>query len=183
MLDLQVVRDEADDRPRSPTSSSIFQRPESPSERRCVSLMKSSRKPIAPQASVANSTVSPCSVKCVTGRNATVAANRIMQAAHRRRPLLGDVMLRPLLADVLPELVRAQELDEARADQDRHDQRDERGDQDSGHGAATPASAVRDDLEPDRAGALHEHDVARPDELARERRRLRGARRPIRRGS
>ena len=60
------------------TSSSIFHRPASPSERRCVSLMKSSRNPIAPHASVVNSTVSPCSVKCVDARNATVAASRII---------------------------------------------------------------------------------------------------------
>src|SRR4029450_9350163 len=34
-----------------------FQRPRNPSDRRCVSLMKSSRKPIAPQPSVTKSTL------------------------------------------------------------------------------------------------------------------------------
>ena len=46
----------------TPARSRSFQRPGRPSERWCVRLMKSSRKPIAPQASVANSTVSPWSV-------------------------------------------------------------------------------------------------------------------------
>ena len=51
-------------------------------------------------------------------------------------------MLGPLLADVLAEFVAAQERDEARADEDRQDQRDERGDEDSRHGAVTAASAA-----------------------------------------
>ena len=59
------------------------------------------------------------------------------QAAHRRRPLLGQVVLGAVLADVLAELVPAQELDELRADDDRHDQRDERGDEDAGLDAVT----------------------------------------------
>src|SRR5581483_2228327 len=63
------------------------------------------------------------------------------QPAHRRRPLLGQVMLGALLADVLPELVGAEEVDEPGADDDRDDERDERCDQDSRHGATAPASA------------------------------------------
>ena len=63
------------------------------------------------------------------------------EAAHRGRARLRQVMLGSLLADVLPEFVLAQEGDEARADQDRQDQRYERCDEDSAHGAATPTSA------------------------------------------
>ena len=61
-------------------------------------------------------------------------------AAHRRRPLLDDVPLRPVLADELPELLAAQEGDEARAEQDREQHRHDRGDD---HAAQTfaPASA------------------------------------------
>ena len=55
------------------------------------------------------------------------------QTAHRRRPLLRDVMLRAVLADVLPELVATEELDEAWPDRDRDDQRHERGDEDPTH--------------------------------------------------
>src|SRR4029077_9373384 len=64
------------------------------------------------------------------------------QPAHRRRPRLRRVMLRSLLPDVLSELVVAQERDEAWADEDRQDQGHERRDEDSCHGAVTPASAA-----------------------------------------
>src|ERR1700693_3305881 len=63
------------------------------------------------------------------------------QAAHRRRALLGDVVLGPLLPDVLPELVLPQKRDELGADEDRDDQCHECRDQDSGHRAVTPARA------------------------------------------
>src|SRR5947209_18724397 len=65
------------------------------------------------------------------------------QAAHRRRPLLRSVMLGAILANVRAELVAAQELDEARADGDRHDQRDESCDQDTGHSASASATTSR----------------------------------------
>ena len=42
-----------------------------------MSFVKSSRNPIAPQASVANRIVSDCSRKCETGRKPTVAAKRM----------------------------------------------------------------------------------------------------------
>ena len=65
-------------------SRNSFQRPRSPSERRCVSLMKSSRKPIAPHASVTNSTVSAGTLYFETARNAIVATTRIS-----RPPIVG----------------------------------------------------------------------------------------------
>jgi len=49
-------------------SSSSFHRALSPSERRCVSLMKSSMKPIAPQASVTKRTVSAGTVYLPSAR-------------------------------------------------------------------------------------------------------------------
>ena len=55
-------------------------------------------------------------------------------------PCLIDVARRALLADVLAELLAAEEVDEARAGDDRDDARDDAGDEDSGH-AVTPASA------------------------------------------
>src|SRR5438105_600856 len=64
--------------------SRSFQRPESPSERLCVSLMKSSRKPIAPQASVTKSTVSAGTLYLLTARNAIVAVTRMS-----RPPITG----------------------------------------------------------------------------------------------
>src|SRR5581483_2247016 len=63
------------------------------------------------------------------------------QAAHRRRAGLREVVLRAFFADVLAELVAPQERDEARTDEDRRDQRDQRRDQDARHRAGTPASA------------------------------------------
>ena len=64
-------------------------------------------------------------------------------ATHRRRPLLDDVVLRPLLADVLPELVAAEEFDEAGPDRDRQDERDAGGDEDADHDSgSTRASAT-----------------------------------------
>src|SRR5919206_590850 len=61
-----------------------FQRPRRPSERRCVSLMKSSRKPIAPQPSVTNNTVSAGTLYFDTRRNAIVATTR-----NSRPPIVG----------------------------------------------------------------------------------------------
>src|SRR5438445_2042427 len=58
-------------------SRSIFQRPRRPSDRRCVSLMKSSRKPIAPQPRVTKSTVSAGTLYLETARNAAVATTRM----------------------------------------------------------------------------------------------------------
>ncbi len=129
---LLVVRASADG-DRDPSSSSIFQRPESPSERRWRSLVKSSRKPIAPQASIVPKIVSAGSVNRESTTNAIEAAASDQQAAHRRRSLLDGVPFRPLLADVLAELVLAQEGDEARPDEDRDDHRDDRRDQNSRH--------------------------------------------------
>src|SRR3954453_2867423 len=63
---------------------SIFQRPRKPSERRCVSLMKSSRNPIAPQPSVTKRTVSAGTLYFDTARNAPVATTRIS-----RPPIVG----------------------------------------------------------------------------------------------
>ena len=88
------------------------------------------------------------------------------QPAHRRRARLRRVMLGQVLADVLPELVLAQERDEARADEDRHDQRHERRDEDSVSRRRHPRERVSDDLEADRARALDEHDVSRLELLA-----------------
>src|SRR6478672_1339994 len=65
-------------------SSSNFQRAFRPSDRRCVSLMKSSVKPIAPQASVTKSTVSAGTVYRATARYATVPAPSIS-----RPPMIG----------------------------------------------------------------------------------------------
>src|SRR6478672_7861720 len=65
-------------------SSSNFQRAFRPSERRCVNLMKSSVKPIAPQASVTKRTVRAGTVYRATARYATVPAPSI-----RRPPMIG----------------------------------------------------------------------------------------------
>ena len=59
------------------------------------------------------------------------------EAAHRRGSLLDAVSLRQLLADVLAELVLAQEGDELRADDDRHDHRDHACGQDADHWRVT----------------------------------------------
>src|SRR3989441_2418291 len=65
-------------------SRSSFQRAFRPSDRRCVSLMKSSMKPIAPQARVTKSTVSAGTVYLATARYATVPAPSI-----KRPPMIG----------------------------------------------------------------------------------------------
>src|SRR5438128_1786120 len=63
------------------------------------------------------------------------------QAAHRRRALLGAVMLRPLGTDVLAERVAAQKVDEPRTDEDRDHHRDDGGDEDADQCVGAPASA------------------------------------------
>src|SRR5262249_39449581 len=55
------------------------------------------------------------------------------KSAHRRRALLGDVVLWPLGPDLLPVLPHAQETDEAGAEPDRDDQSEDAGDQNSDH--------------------------------------------------
>jgi hypothetical protein len=58
-------------------SSNSFHRPASPSERRRVTLVKSSRKPIAPQATVTAKTVSADSVYSLRTRNGSAEARTI----------------------------------------------------------------------------------------------------------
>jgi len=55
------------------------------------------------------------------------------QTAHRRRALLGDVVLGTLLANLLAVLLPLEEGDEARPDEDREHHRDERGDDHARH--------------------------------------------------
>src|SRR5262249_23696430 len=64
---------------------------------------------------------------------------------HRRRPLLDRVRGRAFGADRLAVLAQAQEVDEARAGDDRDHHRDDPGDQDVDHYAGAPvrASATR----------------------------------------
>ena len=64
--------------------SSILIRPESPSERRWRTLIRSSRKPIAPQASIVPKIVSAGSVRTVVAKKAIVAAITI-----RTPPIVG----------------------------------------------------------------------------------------------
>src|SRR5919197_566271 len=64
--------------------STSFQRPFRPRERRCVTLMKSSAKPIAPQARVTKRTVSAGTVYLERARNAAVATPSI-----RSPPMIG----------------------------------------------------------------------------------------------
>ena len=114
-------------------SSRSFQRPRRPSERRCVSFIQSSAKPIAAQARVTKKTVSASSVRSEKIRNGSDIDDHDQQAAHRRRPLLDHVPCGPLLADLLPELVAAQELDELRAGDDRDDHREDAREEDLNH--------------------------------------------------
>jgi hypothetical protein len=65
-------------------SSSSFQRPARPSERRRLTFVKSSRKPIAPQASVTANTVRAGSVYSLRTRNGSAAASTI-----RTPPIVG----------------------------------------------------------------------------------------------
>ena len=113
--------------------SSILTRPESPSERRWRSLIRSSRKPIAPQASIVPKIVSAGTVLDGRREEGDRRREHDQDAAHRRRPLLDRVVLGPLLADRLAERVAAQEVDEERAREDRDEQRDERRDEDVCH--------------------------------------------------
>src|SRR5919197_949292 len=62
------------------------------------------------------------------------------EPAHRRRPLLGDVVFWPLLSDLLAVLLAPEVGDELRADEDRNQERDDACDQDSAQ-ARTVASA------------------------------------------
>ncbi len=64
--------------------SRSFQRPLSPSERRCRTLNQSSMKPIAPQASVTKKTVSPACVYFESARNGMIIENTIS-----RPPMVG----------------------------------------------------------------------------------------------
>ena len=50
---------------------------------------------------------------------------------------------------------------------DRHDQRDEAGDEDAGHCASAPTSASATTSSPTAREALHEHRVARGDDGSR----------------
>ena len=59
--------------------------------------------------------------------------NDDQQPAHRRRALLGRVVLQPFLADVLADLVPAQVVDEGRPAEDRDDHGDECRNENSGH--------------------------------------------------
>src|SRR5437588_1394112 len=59
------------------------------------------------------------------------------QTSHRRRALLDPMSLRSFLANVLPELVPAQERDELRTDDDRHDHRDHACGEDADHAVGT----------------------------------------------
>src|SRR5438105_3652201 len=74
------------------------------------------------------------------GEEADAGGDQDQEPAHRRRPLLGDVVLGTLLADVLAELLAPQERDELRAEQDRDEQGDDPCDQDSAQ-VRTAASA------------------------------------------
>ena len=86
------------------------------------------------------------------------------QSAHRRRALLGDVVLGAFLADVLAELLAAQEADELRAGKDARSAG--RSPLPAGLGSsAHRRERFRDALEPERAGGLDEHDVAGLNEL------------------
>ena len=73
-----------------PSRSSIFQRPDSPSERWWRSLMKSSRKPIAPQPSVVPKIASAGSVYVAEREERDRGGEHDQQAAHRRRALLAS---------------------------------------------------------------------------------------------
>ena len=95
--------------------------------------MQSSRKPIAPQASVGAEDRQRRQRVVGQRQERDRRGEQDQQPAHRRRALLGRVVLQALLADVLAELVPAQEGDERRAAEDRDDHRDERRDEDSGH--------------------------------------------------
>ncbi len=64
------------------------------------------------------------------------------QAAHRRRPLLVEVMLRAFLPDVLAELVAPQELDEPRSDHEREGERDGGGDENADHGRGSSSASA-----------------------------------------
>src|SRR5437868_421094 len=63
------------------------------------------------------------------------------QTAHRRRALLAAVRLGAFFPDVLAELIRAQEADEPRSDDDRDDHREDPGGEDSDHAVATLLSS------------------------------------------
>ena len=64
------------------------------------------------------------------------------ETAHRGRPLLHTMSLGAFFADVLSELVPAQELDELRADEDRHHHRDHPSGEDVDHAVGTWVSAA-----------------------------------------
>src|SRR5262249_17833075 len=64
------------------------------------------------------------------------------EPAHRRRTLLGHVVLRPLLPDLLPELVAAEEVDEPWPDGDREGEAHGGGDEDTDHAPAPNAFAT-----------------------------------------
>ena len=79
-----------------------------------------------------------------------------------------------------PNSFERRNCDEARADQDRHDERDERGDEDAGHCAATPLSASATISSPTEREPFTSTTSPGPDELAGELRRCRPRRRPTR---
>ena len=100
------------------------------------------------------------------------------QPAHRRRALLGHVVLRAFLADVLAELVLAEKLDEPRSGRQGDAERDRGCDEDADH-APPPSSAFATTSSPTDREPLTR--IASPGRTSaqRERRGLGGGRRPL----
>ena len=99
--------------------------------------MKSSRKPIAAQASVDEEDGQRRQRVAAEGEERDRRRDDDQHAAHRRRALLGDVAAAgPSSRMCWPSSLAAQELDEPGAEQDRDQHRDDRGDDDAD---STPA--------------------------------------------
>src|SRR5437660_2221311 len=142
-----------------------FQRAFRPSDRRCVSLMKSSMKPIAPQANVTKRTVSAGTVYLATARYAAVPA-----PSTSRPPMIGVPCLVTWCSGPSSRIVCPYSLRRRKA-MKRGPARIEISI------AARPAIRTRTKLglhrrqcfryrlEPHRPRTFHEHGVAGPDEL------------------
>ena len=126
-------------------------------------------------------TVSACSRKWLTGRKAIVAAKRISSPPIVGVPCLAMWCCGPSSRMCWPNSLRRRNSMKRGPIAMEMIERDRGSDEDADH-APLPEQSVRHDLEADRARALDEDRVARPDEAEGERRGLGGGRPPTRRG-
>ncbi len=115
------------------TSSTIFQRPRSPSEWPLAQLEVVVGEPDrrAPERDEEDRE----RLGRVLGEREEGKHRRAddQEAAHRRRPLLHDMGCGAFRPDLLPEISRAEDFDELRPDDDGCDHREQAGDQDWDH--------------------------------------------------